>query len=77
MYTIKSESDEGIYYLCCNWEKHKAFWKTKDKFKNSMFFKTVAGAKRSLTCLLKVMDDYKNDKFTICDENFNEILNIE
>jgi hypothetical protein len=69
MYTIKSTSDEGIYYLVNHWEKHKTFWIEPEKIKNSMLFNRVSDAKRSLTKLLKVMEEYKNDTFEIVELN--------
>lgn len=65
MFTIKSESDEGIYYLSSNWRKNKALWVKKEKLLPRMLFKTEAGAKSSLTSLLKVMPEYADDKFTV------------
>lgn len=63
-YTIKSESEEGIYYLVRNWEKHRKFWVKREYLNPDMLYKTESAAKASLTKLLKVMDDYKNDRFT-------------
>jgi hypothetical protein len=65
MFTIKSTSEEGIYYLVNHWQKHKTFWIEPEKIKREMLFKSAADAKRSLTKLLKVMDDYRTDKFEI------------
>lgn len=65
MFTIKSTSSEGVYYLVNHWEKHKTFWIDPEKIKESMLFKRAADAKRSLTKLLKVMDDYKTDTFEL------------
>jgi len=65
MFTIKSISDEGIYYLVNGWDRHKAFWKLKENLKPDMLFKSAADAKRSLTKLLKIMPDYATDKFEI------------
>lgn len=65
LYTIKSTSDEGVYYLVNGWHMHKAFWKTKEELRLNMLFKSQADAKRSLTKLLKIMPDYKNDVFEI------------
>lgn len=73
MYTIKSESKEGTYYLCNNWRKNKALWVKKENYLNKMFFKTISGAKRSLTSLLKSMPEYKNDKFSIVNKDFKII----
>ena len=64
-YTIKSTSSEGVYYLVNHWEQHKAFWVEPEKIKQSMFFKRAYDAKRSLTKLLKIMDDYKTDEFVL------------
>lgn len=63
MYTIKSTSNEGVYYLVNGWEKHYTFWVEERKIRPSMLFKRKQDAKASLTKLLKVMDDYANDKF--------------
>lgn len=65
MFTIKSTSDEGIYYLVNHWDRHKTFWVEPENIKPEMLFKTPADAKRSLTKLLKVMDEYKNDTFEL------------
>ncbi len=65
MYTIKSVSKEGTYYLVNHWNKYKTFWIEPEKIKSGMLFKTQANAKASLSKLLKVMEDYKTDKFTL------------
>lgn len=65
MYTIKSTSEEGVYYLVNHWEKHKKFWVPPEKIRPSMLFKRAADAKRSLTKLLKVMEDYRYDEFEV------------
>ena len=65
-YTIQSISDEGTYYLVNGWEKHKAFWVRKENIEKAIF-KNEKDAKASLTKLLKIMDDYKNDIFTMCE----------
>lgn len=64
-FTIKSTSDEGIYYLVNHWDKHKTFWVRKEQLKPSMLFGTAGYAKRSLHKLLKTMEDYKTDKFEV------------
>jgi hypothetical protein len=68
-YTIKSTSDEGVYFLVNGWEKHHTFWiseaevnKDIEKAKTK-FFTAPRYAKSSLTKLLNIMDDYKNDHF--------------
>lgn len=68
-YTIKSTSDEGVYFLVNGWEKHHTFWiseaevnKDIEKAK-SKFFSAPRYAQASLTKLLKIMDDYNNDHF--------------
>lgn len=70
-YTIKSTSEEGIYYLVNGWNKCKTFWFTEksvleDKA-NAMrfFFNKPSQAKASLTKLLKVMPEYATDKFEL------------
>jgi len=76
LYTIKSMSDEGIYYLVNHWEKHKTFWVEPKKIKSKMLFKKPADAKRSLTKLLKVMPDYINDKFELIEIRSNDKFEI-
>lgn len=65
MFTIKSVSEEGVYYLVNHWEKHKTFWIEPNKVKKSMLFTRPQDAKRSLTKLLKIMEDYKTDEFEL------------
>ena len=65
MFTIKSVSDEGTYYLVNHWNKAGTFWKSASQIRRSDMFKTAGQAKASLTKLLKVMDDYATDTFSI------------
>lgn len=65
MFTIKSESAEGTYYLVKNWEKNKTFWKPFSGLRPSDLFAREQDAKRSLTMLLKVMVEYAEDTFTL------------
>lgn len=64
-YTIKSVSDEGTYYLVRNWEKARTFWKTPNNIRQSDLFTRAQDAKRDLTCLLKVMEEYASDILTL------------
>lgn len=70
-YTIKCTSEEGVYYLVNGWQKHKTFWfSEKSVLENiektkGFFFTSSQYAKSSLTKLLKVMEEYKTDKFEI------------
>lgn len=70
-YTIKSVSDEGIYYLVNGWEKAKTFWLSEEKVLRDVenakrfFFNKPSQAKASLTKLLKIMEDYRNDSFEV------------
>ncbi len=70
-YTIKSTSEEGIYYLVNGWNKCKTFWFDEKsvlqdiEFVKKFFFNKPSQAKANLTKLLKIMPDYKNDKFEI------------
>ncbi len=70
-YTIKSTSQEGIYYLVNGWSKCNTFWFTeKSVLENKQnairfFFNKPAQAKASLTKLLKVMPDYASDTFEL------------
>ena len=64
-YTIKSTSEEGIYYLVNHWQMHKTFWIERENLKPEMLFKTVGYAQRSLKRLLEIMEDYRTDKFEV------------
>ena len=71
---VKSESAEGTYYLVNGWNKYRAFW-YKDSLlekhpylKERTFFKSIGYAKGNLTKLLKIMPEYKDDKFTFIEE---------
>ena len=70
-YTIKSTSEEGIYYLVNGWNKCKTFWFNEKlvmqdtEFVKNFFFNKPSQAKASLTKLLKIMPDYANDKFEV------------
>ena len=64
-YTIKSTSDEGVYFLVNHWEKNKTFWVKREQLKEDMLFKTSGYAQRSLKHLLEVMEDYKTDEFDL------------
>lgn len=65
MFTIKSTSDEGVYYLVNHWEKHKTFWIEPEKVKPDMLFSAPRFARSSLTKLLKIMPDYATDTFEL------------
>ena len=70
-YTIKSTSGEGVYYLVNGWNRCKTFWfNEKSVLENTenakqFFFNKPSQAKASLTKLLKVMEEYKNDNFEV------------
>lgn len=65
MYTIKSESAEGTYYLSKDWRKNNAFWVDLSDLRMEMLFKTKAAAKASLTKRLKIMPEYATDTFSV------------
>lgn len=83
-YTIESSSPEGSYYLVNGWYKHFAFWIRKKDFINNkarylpmITFKSKGSAKTSITKLLKIMPDYANDHFKLCEITENGyIINI-
>lgn len=77
MFTIKSVSEEGTYYLNKDWKKNKSFWKHGSEIKKEQMFKTASAAKCSLTKLLKVMDDYLSDKFTLIEIDNNGKIIME
>ena len=65
MYTVKSTSMEGTYYLVNGWKKYKTFWIEPGKCKRDLLFKKSCDAKRSLTRLLKIMPEYRADSFML------------
>lgn len=69
MYTIKSTSEEGVFYLVNHWERHKAFWEKPEKIRANMLFSSPQYARASLTKLLKVMPEYAADKFELIEIN--------
>lgn len=69
MFTIKSESNEGTYYLVRRQKKHKKIWVKREFLTEEMLFPTSAGAKKCLTRLLKVMPEYASDTFTLVEIN--------
>lgn len=73
-YTIESTSDEGVYYLVNGWYKHFAFWirkkdynANKARYMPIITFKTIGSAKSNLTKLVKIMPEYADDVFRICE----------
>lgn len=78
-YTIESISEEGVYYLLPGWTNGPEMWVTKSCLPKRVLFKTGRGAKASLTALLKVMPEYKTDRFCLAAFDFskNELTKIE
>ena len=70
-FTIKSTSNEGIYYLVNGWEKCKTFWFSEKSVMEDtenakrFFFNKPSQAKASLTKLLKIMPDSALDTFEL------------
>lgn len=67
MYTVKSISNEGVYYLWKGWGNScsKHMWEKDIPTEEKYLYKTVKSARTSVTKLLKVMDEYKTDKIEI------------
>lgn len=66
MYTIKSTSSDGVYYLCKGWGNHKnPFWRKRNELNNDVLFKRKQDAKTSLYKFLKIMGEYREDSFSI------------
>jgi len=68
MFIIKSISNEGEYYLAKGWgntKKNTKMWLYGSEVCEKYMFKSEQSAKSSLAKLLKVMDEYKTDKFYI------------
>lgn len=66
MFVIKSVSEEGIFYLCKNWNRQKMIWRKWVVLEKDVY-KTEKGALCALTKLLKIMDEYKSDIFYLCE----------
>lgn len=75
MYTIKSVSNEGIWYLVNHWNEHRTYWNQKDNITPYNTFASPRTAKANLTKLLKVMEDYRTDDFTLVKFKWNEAHN--
>ena len=75
MYTIKSVSKEGVYYLVNHAKDYKTYWVEKRDLKPKMLYDRAADAKASLTKLLKIMTEYRADKFYLV--KINTYGNIE
>lgn len=66
MFTIKSTSEDGVYYLVREWRKNKAIWKTPNAYiPERHAFISPKAAKQSLTCLLKAMPEYALDTLEV------------
>ena len=63
MYAMKSTSFEGVWYLVNGWNRNKAFWKS--DITAMTLFKRRQDCQASLTRLLKIMPEFKTDKFEI------------
>lgn len=78
-YTIKSESEDGIYYLVNGWRKHNAYWSSRLN-PTKVLFKKKGIALRSLGKLLNVMPEYIHDIFTlveITEKGGSEVASID
>ena len=71
-YTIKSVSSDGEWYLVNGWRKYKCYWQKRDNCVPHTTFKSVASAMRSLTRLLKVMPEYREDTFYVVKIAYDE-----
>lgn len=76
-YTIQTPTSEGTYYLVNHWNKHKAFWKTINKYHKDMMFTREQDAKRSLNRLLEVMGEYRFDEDEDGNVTFAEFYMME
>lgn len=81
MYTIKSVSGEGVFYLVKDWNNHKMIWAEQMLMDKKMtvfpYFKTERGAKTALNRLLKVMTEYINDEFFLVYYDGNELKELK
>lgn len=64
-YTIKSISNNGVYFLVKDWRKNKALWVTFNKLKPEYLYKSAKTSMKALEKLLNVIDDYAEDTFSV------------
>ena len=74
-YTVKSISNDGVYFMVRDWRKNKAIWVSVNKLKQEYLYKSAHTCIKALEKLLNVMDEYATDKFivvSITDGNITE-----
>ena len=74
-YTVKSISNDGVYFMVRDWRKNKAIWVSVNKLKQEYLYKSANACIKALEKLLNVMDEYATDKFivvSITDGNITE-----
>lgn len=64
-YTIKSISNDGVYFMVRDWRKNKAIWVSVNKLKQEYLYKSANTCIKALEKLLNVMDEYATDKFVV------------
>lgn len=65
MYTIRSISKDGVYYLCNHWGQRRELWIKFIPYDSYFLFKTKASAKASLSKLFKIFPEYMTDTFDL------------
>lgn len=60
MFRVKSTSSDGVYYLVNGWNKYRAIWIPNADYRTT--FKDLRSAKTSVTKLMKIFDEYRDDK---------------
>lgn len=68
MFTIRSISEDGIYYLCKR--NYYRFWVTEREVAEDIIFRRAQDAKASLAKLLKVMPEYRFDTFELVEYTY-------
>lgn len=72
--TVRSVSQDGVYYLVNGWKKHRAFWVRRENLRPEIGFKNSGYAIRSLRKLLIAMPEYRSDRFDMVTiENGQEV----
>lgn len=64
-FTIKSISNDGVYFMVRDWRKNKAIWVSVNKLKQEYLYKFANTCIKALEKLLNVMDEYATDKFVV------------
>ena len=64
-YTVKSISNDGVYFMVRDWRKNKAIWVSFDMLKPEYLYKSSNTSIKALEKLLNAMEEYVEDKLSV------------